>query len=159
MHALPFRPSPEGPARIPVLLRAAGVLLLVLLAFALRLLLLGAGPGEPWLFFVPAVLGSALAFGRAGTILAALLGAVLGLWFFVAPVGSLRVGHAGDLPALLLFLAVSAALGAIAEAARRARREAAVARGWPRYAAVPQQGADRAATGNVVPRPERQAAD
>ena len=84
---------------------------------------LGAEPGYPYLTFFAAVLLAAVLFGRRVGLLATAAATALALWFFVAPVGGLRVEDPRDAWAALAFAATGLAFVLLASAARRALRE------------------------------------
>ncbi len=103
-------------------LRWGCAVLLVLLAFAARLLLFGPGPGFPYLLFFPAVILSGVLLDRGSGFVAALVSAALGI-FFVPPVGSLAVASPQDALGAALYLAIALAVAALVEALHRAHAE------------------------------------
>ncbi|MGK7870948.1 HWE histidine kinase domain-containing protein [Falsiroseomonas sp. E2-1-a20] len=72
-----------------------GVLALLLLAgLGTRFALIGSEPGYPYLtFFVPVMLAAVL-FGRSVGFVATAASTTLAVWFFVPPIGSLRIDAA-----------------------------------------------------------------
>ncbi len=104
-------------------LRWGCAVLLVLLAFAARLLLFGPGPGFPYLLFFPAVILSGVLLDRGSGFVAALVSAALGVFFFVPPVGSLAVASPQDALGAALYLAIALAVAALVEALHRAHAE------------------------------------
>ena len=107
----------------PLWARLGAVALLLLTALAARFALAGAEPGYPYLTFFGAVLLAAALFGRWVGLLGTAAATALALWFFVPPVGSLRVEDPRDAWAALAFAATGLAFVLLATAARRAIRE------------------------------------
>jgi PAS domain S-box-containing protein len=103
--------------------RLGGAALLLGGALGARLALLGAEPGYPYLTFPVAVLLAAVLFGRWTGVLATAAATALALWFFVPPVGSLRIEDPRDAWAALAFAATGLAFVLLASAARRALGE------------------------------------
>jgi PAS domain-containing protein len=107
----------------PLWARLGGAALLLGAALAARFVLAGAESGYPYLTFFAAVLLAAVLFGRRVGLLATAAATALALWFFVAPVGDLRVEDPRDAWAALAFAATGLAFVLLASAARRALRE------------------------------------
>jgi PAS domain-containing protein len=107
----------------PFWARLGGAALLLAAALVARFALAGAEPGYPYLTFFAAVLLAAVLFGRWIGVLATAAATALALWFFVPPVGSLRVDDPRDAWAALAFAATGLAFALLASAARRALRE------------------------------------
>jgi PAS domain S-box-containing protein len=100
--------------------RLGGAALLLGAAHGARFALLGAEPGYPYLTFFAAVLLAAVLFGGWVGLLATAAATALALWFFVPPVGSLRIEDTRDAWAALAFAATGLAFVLLAAAARRA---------------------------------------
>ena len=107
----------------PLWARLGAAALLLGAALAARFALVGPEPGYPYLTFFAAVLLAAVLFGRRVGLLATAAATALALWFFVPPVGSLRIEDPRDAWAALAFAASSLAFVLLASAARRALRE------------------------------------
>jgi two-component sensor histidine kinase/PAS domain-containing protein len=107
----------------PLWTRLGGAALLLAAALAARFALAGAEPGYPYLTFFVAVLLAAVLFGRWVGLLATAAAVALALWFFVPPLGSLRIEDPRDAWAALAFAATGLAFVLLASAARRALRE------------------------------------
>jgi PAS domain-containing protein len=107
----------------PLWARLGGAALLLAAALAARFALAGAEPGYPYLTFFAAVLLAAVLFGRRVGLLATAAATVLALWFFVPPLGGLRIEDPRDAWAALAFAATGLAFVLLASAARRALRE------------------------------------
>jgi hypothetical protein len=97
--------------------------LLLAAALASRFALAGAESGYPYLTFFASVLLAAVLFGRRIGLLATAAATALAVWFFVPPVGSLRVEDPRDAWAAPAFAATGLAFVLLASAARRALRE------------------------------------
>jgi two-component sensor histidine kinase/PAS domain-containing protein len=107
----------------PLWARLGGAALLLGAALATRFALAGAESGYPYLTFFAAVLLAAVLFGRRVGLLVTAAATALAVWFFVRPVGSLRVDDPRDAWAALAFAATGLAFVLLASAARRALRE------------------------------------
>ena len=107
----------------PFWARLGAAALLLGAALAARFALAGAEPGYPYLTFFAAVLLAAVLFGRWAGVLATAAATALALWFFVPPVGSLRIEDPRDAWAALAFAATGLCFVLLAAAARRALRE------------------------------------
>ncbi len=92
---------------LPVGVRYGATTLVVLACLGLRLWIFGSAPGLPFLLFFPAVILASLVFDRGTGIYAALLSAVLAVWFLFDPPGAFVFGSAADLLALLIFTAIA----------------------------------------------------
>ncbi|MGG5812515.1 sensor histidine kinase [Falsiroseomonas sp. CW058] len=106
---------------LPTSARYALSAVLVLAAFGLReaaapLL----PPGYPFAHFLMAVLAASALFDRGSGILATGLSALLGLWFYIPPTGSLRVEDPRSLVLLGLFVVVALSIATVTEALHRA---------------------------------------
>ena len=66
--------------------------------FALRLILIPADGGYPFLTFYSAVIIAAMVCGTGPAILTATLGAAAAEYYFIPPLHSLAIGHAGIVP-------------------------------------------------------------
>jgi two-component sensor histidine kinase len=110
--------------RWPLWARLLATAAVVLTAFGLRGVLLGPGPGYPYLLAFPAVIVCGLAFGRGSAFLAVALSALLGGLLFVAPTDDLYVSDPRDAVALVLFLAIGTVIAAIVEDLHAAVHEA-----------------------------------
>jgi two-component sensor histidine kinase len=100
----------------PTPLRWAASSGLVLLAFAVRYAVLGERPTAPYLTFFPAIVISAVLFGRGSGIWATIISAVLGVYFFVEPVHSFAILDTDTAVGLGLFVVSGFAIAAITEA-------------------------------------------
>ncbi len=99
--------------------------LLVALAAAIRWGLGHIGPMSPFLTFYPALMLAALIGGLGPGLAATVLGALAADYFFILPVGSLRITNLGDGVALALFLFVGAFISVVTDRLRVARAEQA----------------------------------
>src|SRR4051812_42160331 len=99
----------------PLWARLLATTVTVTVAFGLRWVLLGPGPGYPYLLAFPAVIVSGLAFNRGSAFLAVALCAVLGVFLCVTPVGSLQTPDPRDALALVLFLATGVFIAGLIE--------------------------------------------
>ena len=111
----------------PLWARYLATAAIVLAAIGIRWVLLGPGAGYPYLVLFPAVIASGLAFDRGSAVLAVVLGAVLAVLLFVAPVGAPHVRDPTDAVALLLFLVSGLAIAAVIEDMHKAISELAEA--------------------------------
>jgi len=90
----------------PLWIRSLSAVLLVSLAFGLRLLLLGGvGPAIPYLTFYPAVMLAAVFGGIVSGSLATGLSACLAIYFFTEPVGTFSLATQRDVLGLITFIA------------------------------------------------------
>ena len=89
----------------PLRARLGGAALLLGAALAARFALAGAEPGYPYLTFFAAVLLAAVLFGRSVGLLSTVAATALAVWFFVPPVGGLRIADPRDAWAALAFAA------------------------------------------------------
>lgn len=126
-----------GLRTMPLALRWAVVAALVLAAFLLRSRVFTALPPLPMLFFLPAIMLSALVFGRGGGFLATALSAALAAYFFLPPVHGFTARDTNAALSLALFagtgLFIAVVAGALHDAhlaaeAMRRQTEAARAR-------------------------------
>ncbi|GAA0602384.1 hypothetical protein GCM10009416_45280 [Craurococcus roseus] len=99
----------------PLWARYLATAAIVLAAIGFRWILLGPGEGYPYVVLFPAVIAAGLVFDRGSSVVAVLLGALLGVLLFVAPAGALRIPHATDAVALLLFLGAGLAVAVVIE--------------------------------------------
>ncbi len=116
----------------PLWARLGAAALLLAAALAARFALAGAEPSYPYVTFFAGVLLAAVLFGRRVGLLATAAATALALWFFVPPVGSLRIEDPRDAWAALAFTATGLCFVLLASAARRAIRERDAANGAAR---------------------------
>jgi signal transduction histidine kinase/CheY-like chemotaxis protein len=113
--------------------RASAYLVAVLitaLAAAVRLFLFGVlADAEPYMTFVIAVVVAAAYGGLGPGLLATGLGAVAGVYFFVAPYFSLRIEEVSEGLACALFVTAGVTISSICEALHRGRRRLEVKQG------------------------------
>jgi PAS domain S-box-containing protein len=103
--------------------RLGGLALLLLAGLGVRFALIGGEPGYPYLTFFVVVLIAAVLFGRAVGFLAAAASTFLAIWFFVPPIGSLRIGDLHDAGAALAFAVSGFLFVWLAAAERRVLRQ------------------------------------
>ncbi len=101
---------------LPVWVRYGVTTLLVLACLALRLWILGHGPGMSSLLFFPVVILAGLFFDRGPGISAALLSATCLGWCVFRPAGSLAIIEPTDVLSLVIFLATSLSTAMLMEA-------------------------------------------
>jgi K+-sensing histidine kinase KdpD len=118
--------------KTPTWVRYLATSLFVLACAGLRVLLLGRDPGHSFFVFMPAVVVASTFLNRGNGIYASLLGAAVGLGFFVHPVGALAPVDRLDLFAMLAFLAVALGTAFVLEALHTARRGGYVLHQLPR---------------------------
>ena len=99
----------------------------MLVAFLSRYVLATTMQGYPYLLFIPAVFASSLLFDRGSGFFATGLSALLAFYFFVPPARVFLADPAGDLLALILFVAISGAIAFVTEALRLALEQVAAA--------------------------------
>ncbi|MFL5189192.1 MAG: DUF4118 domain-containing protein [Microvirga sp.] len=80
---------------------------IVLAAFLVRLSLGGFLPGYPFLLFFAAIMANAVLFDRGSGIYSVALSALLSVYFFMKPIGSLRIGEPRNVVGLIFFLAIA----------------------------------------------------
>ncbi len=124
-----------GLRAMPLPLRWAVVAALVLAAFLLRSRVFTALPPLPMLFFLPAIMLSALAFGRGSGFLATALSAAVAAYFFLPPVHGFTDRDTNAVLSLALFvgtgLFITVVAGALHDAhlaAEAMRRQTEAAR-------------------------------
>ena len=81
------------------------------------------GLTAPYFFFFPAIMIAALAGGLQAGVVATGFGALATAYFFMEPVGTLKITRTPDLVSLPLFLAVGWAISQVIESRRRFERE------------------------------------
>jgi signal transduction histidine kinase len=97
--------------------------LVTTLATVVRFFLFGIlADAEPYMTFIIAVMVAAAYGGLQPGLLATVLGAVAGVYFFVTPYFSLRIERASEGLACLLFVIAGVTISAISEALHRVRR-------------------------------------
>jgi two-component sensor histidine kinase len=89
---------------------------IVLAAFLVRLSLGGFLPGYPFLLFFAAIMTNAVLFDRGTGIYSVALSALLSVYFFMEPVGSLRIGEPRNVVGLIFFLAIALVMASLIEA-------------------------------------------
>jgi two-component sensor histidine kinase len=112
--------------RYPVLLRYGATLVIVGIAFLLRLSLEHQLASYPLLLFFPAVFLSALLFDKGSGFFATAASTLLVVAFFIPRAGATLVDPAQFLP-LALFVAIGMTMAAVTEALRQAVQKLAVA--------------------------------
>jgi two-component sensor histidine kinase len=100
----------------PAWTRYAATTALVGAAVTLRLVILGEGPGYPFLFFFPVVVFAGVLFDRGTGIYAAILSSILAVWLFVPQLSSLEFGSPADLLAAGIYLAITLFVACLMEA-------------------------------------------
>jgi PAS domain S-box-containing protein len=109
--------------RWPLWGRLGALALLLLAGLWTRVALIGSDPGYPYLtFFVPVMLAAVL-FGRSVGFVATAASTTLAVWFFVPPVGSLRIDDPHDMGATLAFSISGILFVWLAAAERRVLRQ------------------------------------
>jgi two-component sensor histidine kinase len=108
--------------RHPALVRYGVTLLIVGIAFLLRLALSGELAHYPLLLFIPAIFLAALLFGRALGFFATFASAVLAAYFFIGPEGPLQALRNQAFP-LAVYLLIGILISAITEELHRAVNE------------------------------------
>jgi PAS domain S-box-containing protein len=83
------------------------------------------GYHTPFMTFIPAIIVSAYLGGLGPGLVATLLGAAAGQYFFIEPRYSFAVRHLGNAYALGLFMLAGAVISGLTESLRRSRRRAA----------------------------------
>ncbi|MGG5891192.1 DUF4118 domain-containing protein, partial [Falsiroseomonas sp. HC035] len=103
--------------------RLGALALLLLAGLGTRFALIGSEPGYPYLtFFVPVMLAAVL-FGHLVGFIATAASTALAVWFFVPPVGSLRIDDPHDAGAALAFAVSGFLFVWLAAAERRVLRQ------------------------------------
>jgi signal transduction histidine kinase len=116
------------PASNPATLRASAfaylvAVLITALAALIRFFLFGVlADAEPYMLFVISVMAAAAYGGLKPGLLATVLGAVTGVYFFVAPYFSLRIDEASEGLACSLFLIAGVTISWLCEALHKVRR-------------------------------------
>jgi PAS domain S-box-containing protein len=119
----PVRREGWGAVAMSYLFAVAAV---VIAAGARQLLSTIPGSTPPSLTFYPAVLVVASVAGIGPGVVATLLSAIVTDYFFVAPIGSFRVGSTADLTSLTVFICTNLAFCALSARLRRAQWSEAV---------------------------------
>jgi two-component system, sensor histidine kinase PdtaS len=124
-----FRPMlrPLVVRSLPTWARWAIAVLLVVASFLVRYSLFGQSTTLPYLLFFPAICASAVMLDRGAGFVAALLSALLALFNFVEPVGSLTLNGEAAI-SVGLFLAVSLFIAVVSESLHVSFVETAEAR-------------------------------
>ena len=102
----------------PILIRYVATLFIVGVAALLRLALADEMQHYPVLLFIPAVFLSALLFDRGSGFFATVVSAVLAVYLFIEPEGSLLVDIRQAVP-VSLFIAIGFTIAAVTEALRQ----------------------------------------
>lgn len=110
--------------RLPEPVKWVGTLLLVLLAYTLRVQVFTALPPLPLLFFLPAILFSAMFFGRGHGFFATLLSTAVAAYFFLPPVGSVAIANPNAALSLALFVLTGTVITLMGSALRQAYLDA-----------------------------------
>jgi len=111
------------PSSPPSTLARYGLTALITLVFFLFRLGLPLGPGYPFLIFFPAVFLSSILFDRGSGFVATVLTSVLAVYFFMEPRFSF-LPPLHQVPALVLYVLISAGIAVLSEALRRALERA-----------------------------------
>ena len=106
--------------RFPMWARYAITTLIVLIAFGIRLSLWQGVAGYPYLVFFPAIILVSILFDHGAGIYAVVLSALLAIYFFVDPIGSLSVTHPDDVIGIAVFLVTAITTAILIEALHRA---------------------------------------
>ena len=104
--------------KLPVVARYAITAALTLIALGARWLLLGPQPGWAFVSFYPVVALAGLIFDRGTGVFATAFSAMLGVFFFTAPVGQFAVAGERDFVGLLIFLGTAGFIALLTEGMR-----------------------------------------
>lgn len=110
--------------QLPEPVKWAGTLLLVVLAYMLRVEVFTSLPPLPLLFFLPVILFCAMFFGRSHGFLATLLSTAVAAYFFLPPAGSLSIAGSNAALSLTLFLLTGTIITLMGSALRKAYLDA-----------------------------------
>ncbi|MBX8484571.1 DUF4118 domain-containing protein [Pseudomonas cichorii] len=105
---------------LPQPLKWAVTLLIVWVAYLLRAKVFTAVPPLPILFFLPAILFSAIFFGRRFGFFATALSSVIAAYFFLPPIGNLGIAAPNAAFSLALFILTSVLITVMGSALRNA---------------------------------------
>ncbi len=114
---------PDVTIRGPQVRYLSAVLAVSLALLAQQKLTAHVGTIPPFLVFYPAVLATALLAGGGPGILATAGSALCAAWYFLPPFGAFSLLNRATLVSLAIFIAMNAALCALAETLREARRD------------------------------------
>lgn len=101
--------------RLPLVRRCSIAAVVILLAFALRVGIVGWQPGAAYLPFLPLIIMATVMLGLGPGLFAAALGWALAVVWFVEPIGGLRIADWGDVAFAIFFPAVAAFAAVVAE--------------------------------------------
>jgi two-component system, OmpR family, sensor histidine kinase KdpD len=116
---------PQWRSRLGWVIASIGLPLLTMIGLATRSYISQSGPLLAYLLLVALV---ATVGGAAPAITTAIVAALLANWFFTPPMHTLRVSHAEDFVALIVFVSVAAIIAALVGALSRRTAEAKRAR-------------------------------